>query len=227
MNRWYYIVLGGILLGGVMYMYIHREELGLTTSGSNDSRPISTFPSAGPSTGTSGETSIGTDENGTPLRPPPIVWTPIHRSKEGFEVELPTDTKEIQIPAYNESGGTDQVEMLYSYPDSNTSFSVSWADEPPVERVSGNSADKTLDTARDDALTRTQATLVSESKATQLGFPARDFVGRNQGGGLLNARLILAGRRLYMLIAAFPAASARRDEDVNHFFDSFHITAKN
>jgi len=28
-----------------------------------------------------------------------------------------------------------------------------------------------------------------------------------------------------MLIAAFPAASARRDEDVNRFFDSFSLTA--
>jgi hypothetical protein len=28
-----------------------------------------------------------------------------------------------------------------------------------------------------------------------------------------------------MLMAAFPAASSRRDEDVNRFFDSFTLTA--
>jgi hypothetical protein len=221
-SRWYYIVLGVILLGGVVYMYVHWQDLGLVTPANS-----STSTSASSTTSSSTEGLSTTDQNETALKPPRIVWTLIKRSKEGFQVELPTDPSEIQIPAYNEKGGTDQVKMLYAYPDSNTSFSVAWADEPPVERVNGNSVDKTLDTARDDTLARTQAMLVSESKANQLGFPARDFVGRNEGGGLFNARLILAGRRLYMLVAAFPAASARRDEDVNHFFNSFRITARN
>ena len=226
-SRWYYIVLGAILLGGVVYMYVHRGELGLTSRGGSSDSPASTASNAGSATGLLTGPSAATDQNGTALKPPHIVWAPANRDKEGFEVELPTDAQEIQIPVYNETGGTEQVNMLYAYPDSNTSFSITWADEPPVERASGNSADKTLDMARDNALARTQATLVSESRDNRLGFPARDFVGRNEGGGLLNARLILAGRRLYMLIAAFPAASARRDEDVNHFFDSFRITAKN
>ena len=45
----------------------------------------------------------------------------------------------------------------------------------------------------------------------------------DQSGGLFNARLILKGTKLYMMIAAFLAASARREEDVNHFFDSFKL----
>ena len=78
--------------------------------------------------------------------------------------------------------------------------------------------------ARDGALGRTQTTLLSESRDNRNGYPSRDFSARNAGGGILNARLILAGNRLYLLIATFPAASARRDEDVNHFFDSFSLT---
>lgn len=212
-KRWYYIVLGAILLGGVVYMYVHRQELGLVApAGSNT--PI-----------TDGSPSVSQD--GVPATPAHIVWTTVTRPKDGFQLEMPADSKEIQIPAFNESGGTEQVQMLYSYPNATTSFSIAWADEPPVERVSGNSADKTLDTARDDALARTQATLIGETKTNKLGYPAREFSGRNDGGGVFNARLILAGHRLYMLIASFPAASARRNEDVNHFFDSFHITARN
>jgi hypothetical protein len=80
--------------------------------------------------------------------------------------------------------------------------------------------------ARDDALARTQCSMVSESRSNRQGYPARDFVGRNEGGGIFNARLILAGTRLYMLTAASPAESARRDQDVQRFFDSFNLTAE-
>ena len=41
----------------------------------------------------------------------------------------------------------------------------------------------------------------------------------------MNSRLIHAGTRLYMLIAAFPSVSARRDRDVTRFFNSFTITS--
>ena len=212
-KRWYYIVIGVIVLGGAVYMYLHRQELGLVAP-AGSSTPI-----------TDGSSSV--NQGGVPAAPAHIVWNSVSRPKDGFQLEMPVDSKEIQIPAFNESGGTEQVQMLYSYPDASTSFSIAWADEPPVERVSGNSADKTLDTARDDSLARTQATLIGETRTNKLGYPARDFSGRNDGGGIFNARLILAGHRLYMLIAAFPSASARRNEDVNHFFDSFHITARN
>ena len=199
MKRWYYIVLGLILIGGIVYIYMHRQELGLV----------------GPSLETS-------NAEPSPL-PAHIVWATVDRSPEGFKLEMPQDTREIQIPAYNELGGTDQVEMIYSYPDSATSFSVAWADNPPVERAVEENPQQTLDFAQEGALARTQTVLVNQSSSQNPGYLLREFSGRNEGGGVFNARLILAGRRLYMLMAAFPAASARRDSDVTHFFDSFQL----
>jgi hypothetical protein len=137
---------------------------------------------------------------------------------------MPAGTRQTEIPAYDQHGEIDRVDMIYAYPDSQTTYAVTWADNPPVERASGDGAERTLDLARDGALARTQATLAGESRDSRGGFPARDFSGRNGGGGIFNARLILAGRRLYMLIATFPAASARSDEDVHRFFDSFKLT---
>jgi len=58
-----------------------------------------------------------------------------------------------------------------------------WADEPPVERANSDVPDKTLDMARDDAMQRTETTLVSETPLSQQGFPARDFSARNLGEG--------------------------------------------
>jgi hypothetical protein len=44
---------------------------------------------------------------------------------------------------------------------------------------------------------------------------------QNGNGGVLDARLIMAGNRLYVLMALFPSAGARRERDVTRFFDSF------
>ncbi len=161
----------------------------------------------------------------TPPAPHPasIVWQSVDRTPDGFKVQMPADIKEIQVPAYNEQGGSEQVDMIYAYPDSETCFSVAWADNPPVERANFEVPDRTLDMARDDAMARTQTTLVEESTFSQQGFPGRYFSSRNLGGGVMNSRLILARKRLYMLTATFPTAGARRDEDVAHFFNSFSV----
>lgn len=207
MKRWRYFVLIGLGILGVAYVYLHRQELGLV-----------------------GPRDPGTADNRSsdlPLlsaRPPRITWQTVDRTKNGFRVEMPIDVKEIQIPAYNESGGTDQVNMIFANPSSDTTFSVAWADNPPVVRANGRAPERTLDMARDEALARTQTSLVSETRTSSGGFPARDIVARNVGGGVMDTRLIFAGQRLYMLTAAFPSMSARREQDVVRFFNSFTTT---
>ncbi len=159
--------------------------------------------------------------------PAPITWALVNRSDQGFRLQMPAASQQIQVPAYNQTGGTDQVSMLYAYPDSATSYSIAWEDDPPVERAMGQSPAQTLNSARDGALARTQTTLVSEQSGNRQGYPTKDFSGRNDGGGVFNARFILVGRRLYMLMAAFPSASARRQGDVDRFFNSFQVTSTN
>jgi len=136
---------------------------------------------------------------------------------------MPTDVKEIQIPAYNESGGTDEVNMIFSNPDAETTFSVSWADDPPVVRINGRAPERVLTMARDEALARTQTSLVTETKSSPEGFTARDILARNAGGGVLDTRLLYAGERMYMLTAAFPSMNARREQDVIRFYNSFRV----
>jgi hypothetical protein len=208
MKRWHYFVLLVVMAVGSVYVYLHWQELGLSG--------MQGFGSSG---------TIGADLALSSSRPAIINWQKVDRTPDGFKVDMPSDVKEIQIPAYNESGGSDQVSMIFSYPNSETSFSVVWADDPPVVRVNNRVPERILDMARDGALARTQTTLVSESRVTPEGFPARDFAARNADGGVMNSRLISAGSHLYMLIAAFPSASARRDQDVTRFFNSFTTTA--
>jgi hypothetical protein len=205
-KRWHYIVLAGLGLLGIVYVYLHRQELGLVgPRDAGDSR--------------------SSDLPMLSSRPPRITWATVNRPKDGFKVEMPIDVKEIQVPAYNESGGTDQVDMIYANPSSDTTFSVAWADNPPVVRANGRAPDRTLDMARDEALARTQTTLVTEARVTAGGFPARDIVAHNSGGGIMDTRLLYTGRRLYMLTAVFPSSSVRREQDVTRFFNSFAVSS--
>ena len=209
MRRVFYIALAIILVLGLLFLYSRRADLGFGRSAPDTSglTPNSGLP-------------------GSPSHPAQIVWQSIDRTPDGFKVDMPADVKEIQVPAYNEQGGAEQVDMIYAYPDSETCFSVAWADSPPVERVNSNVPDRTLDMARDDAMARTQTTLVEQSSFSQQGFPGRYFSSRNLGGGVMNSRLVLARHRLYMLTATFPTAGARRDEDVARFFSSFNVVAQ-
>ena len=207
-----YIVLVAILILGGFYVYRHRQALGLASrAGDVPGNPIAA--------------NLLTDQTAQATHPARIVWQSVDRTPDGFTVEMPANLKQIKVPAYNEQGRPEQVDMIYSYPDSETCFSVAWAENPPVERVNSDVPDRTLDMARDDAMARTQTTLVTQSEISQQGFPGRDFSARNLGGGVINSRLVLARGRLYMLTAAFPSTAARRDQDVARFFNSFSVVA--
>lgn len=197
-------------LVGVGFVYTHRQQLGLSHT-----PVVSTDDSRGSTelAGASGDTG----------RPANIVWQKVDRSADGFRVEMPTNQNQIQVPAYNESGSTDEVNMIFSNPDAETTFSVAWEDNPPVARVNKQIPQRTLEMARDGAVERTQSSLVSESAKNTQGFPGREFIAKNGGGGVLDSRLIYAGARLYMLTASFPSVGARREKDVDRFFNSFAI----
>lgn len=206
MKWWQFIILVAIGILGFGYIYLHRVELGLV-------RPTS-FDSEGDLTG-------GLD---SPLpHPAAIVWENVDRSPDGFKVDMPADVKELQIPANNERGGSDQINMILSNANAETTFAVAWADDPPVARTNDRNAGRILDMARDDAMARTQTFLTKETRNMIDGLPARDFSAKNSAGGVMTSRLIYASPRLYMLIAAFPTAGARREQDVSRFFNSFAL----
>jgi hypothetical protein len=204
----------GLLVTGFIacFLYYFRTDLGLVrqkaaTPEGPSQAGLSTIPA------TPGSESAQT------------IWLIVDRVTDGFTVEMPGTISEFQVPAYNEWGGVEPVEMIQATPSSDITFAVTWADNPPVERVASENIDRTLDMARNGALARTRTILTDESQHVLGVYTARDFSGRNDTGGILRARLLLAGRRLYMLIATFPAPSVQHDEDVNHFFNSFTLTS--
>jgi hypothetical protein len=199
MKRWQVLALWAAAVAVAAYFYFYRGGFGL--GGSH-----------------SGATGQGEVAGAQPAK---IQWQVISRPDEGFRVDMPADPKDVQVPAYNEVGGTEPVKMLFSSPDGDTTFAVTWQDNPPVARVNNRVPERTLDQARDGMLARTQTTLVTESKLTNLPYPGRDISAKNSEGGFLDARLLYVNDRLYTLMALFPTQSARHEQDVIRFFNSF------
>lgn len=205
MKRVYFYLVIILVLIGAVYVWNHRADL-------------SSMSSWLPSRSTEGFVQPGGSS-------PQLTWRPVDESAQGFKVEMPGDPKNVVVQATNEVGGNEPISMILTKPDSTRTYAVAWADKPPVARMNDLVPDKTLDQARDGALNRTETMLVSEIRSNPQGFPGRDVVSRNAGGGVLDTRFIYAGSRLYMLIATAPSVAARHEEDVIRFFNSFAISS--
>jgi hypothetical protein len=205
MKRWHFIVLAAAAVAVGSYVYLNGGGLGFHS--------LPHFPGA--------SDSPTSDSAALTNRPARMNWRTVERPVDGFMVQMPSDPKDIQVPAYNEGGGSEQVKMIVANPDADTTFAVTWGDNPPVARMNERAPERTLDMARDGMLARTGTSLVDETRLTQRGSPGRQIAARNAGGGILDARLIFVGNRLYTLMALFPSPTARREEDVKRFFNSF------
>ena len=213
------LVLGVAVMGAISYcVYVFRIQLGLVG-------PPTRQPTTSSNTGPNSGANSNMDGTQSAQSSPPIFWQLIDRPGDGFKVEMPAGVTEAQVPAYDARGGAHPIDMIESSPSPKATFAVTWAENPPVERGSGGNSEETLDRARDGALARTQTTLIGESRSKREGYLESDFSARNDSGGTLGARLILAKARLYMLIATYPSANARHDDDVNRFFNSFCIVS--
>jgi hypothetical protein len=204
MKRVYLSLMVILVLIGAMYAWNHRRDLKFLSQWL-PSRPA--------------EDIIQTPSSAR------LDWQSVEDTSIGFKVEMPGDPKRVVVQATSESGGNEPIGMLLVKPDPGRTYAIAWAEKPPVARINDLVPDKTLDQARDGALNRTQTTLVSEIRSNPQGYPGRDLVAHNVGGGILDTRFIYAGPRLYMLIATAPSAAARHEQDVIHFFNSFAIAS--
>uniref|UniRef100_E6PYH1 PsbP C-terminal domain-containing protein n=1 Tax=mine drainage metagenome TaxID=410659 RepID=E6PYH1_9ZZZZ len=152
-----------------------------------------------------------------------VSWHKEDKTSIGFLVEMPAEANQTTVQADSELGTKVPVQMLVAKPDANTTFGVAWEDNPPVARVNDLIPDKMIDAARDQALSATETTKVSEVRSAAQGYPSREITAKNANGGYMDTRFIYAAPRLYMLIATYTSAGASHEKDITHFFNSFQI----
>ncbi len=224
------ILVGVLAFASIAYcVYYYRVELGLVSQQNQSKSPVQESAT----TAESPPDPVSASQNTLSQSP---SWQTINRPLDGFRVDLPSGAVQTEAPAYTSRGAVERVEMLQASSSSESSFAVSWSQNPPIARASRNThqqspdrdqdriQDRILDLALNGALTRTHTTLISQSRSKFSSYQARDFAARGDGGVMI-ARLILAGNRLFLLIASFPSQSAQHDTEVNRFFNSFALTA--
>ncbi len=173
------------------------------------------------STSPTADTSQTAASNQNPAPPQPISWETVERPQEGIKLQMPAGAKDSEAPAFKANGAAEQVNMVLSNPNADTTFAIGWENDPPVAQANRHDPERTLQAARDGMLARTQTILIQQSDLKVAGFPALDLSARNQGGGILDARLIYVNGCLYSLIITFPDLAARRQSDVDRFYQSF------
>ena len=90
MKRWHYIAIAAVGLAGFAYLYFHPGGLGLGNI----------LHTAGAGAGS------GSDAGGAVGPPARRAWQTVDRPEDGFKMEMPSDTKDLQVPAYNEGGSS-------------------------------------------------------------------------------------------------------------------------
>lgn len=153
-------------------------------------------------------------------------WRPHASPRGGFTVELPADPRH------------DMAELAKTRHQPNVSiegtlligrleeYSVVYTDVP----VMGN-PNATLDAAvqgmKKGEGGEAPVAVLSEKPVAVSGYPGREIVFSHPDGGTYQARLVVAGGRLYIATAGGPWMTAAGNPRTRRFLDSFRITNPN
>ncbi len=111
--------------------------------------------------------------------------------------------------------------IMYTAGSSRAGCAVAFADYPQ-QLVDSSDAQKLLEGAKNGAIKNVKGTLVSETRVSFNGLPARDLVIEVPGKAIINARLIIASPRFYQLMLITPKGQDHK-EDIAKFFNSLKI----
>jgi hypothetical protein len=150
----------------------------------------------------------------------PHKWRTYNAPDGSFSIELPGEptVKTVQIPA--EGGSTRVATILNVEATKSTGFTCTYIDD---ESIQTKSPDQAFESTRDGSLRETQGTLISQERLTIQGFPAVDVHASAAGNSLLDSRMVLAGKRLYMIVAESTPAEGRDPTTIRRVLDSFKI----
>ena len=94
-------------------------------------------------------------------------------------------------------------------------------------RVSArNRPDQALESARDGSLGKIQGALLNQKRIEVQGYPALEMQARARGNSLVDSRMIVAGNRLYMIMAVATVEQDREPKTVRRVFESLRILRK-
>lgn len=153
----------------------------------------------------------------------PRRWETYSAPDGSFSIQLPgkLTVEPTKIPI--ESGGTMMATMISAAPTDHTTYMVTCIDNPNIGQ---KSPDQALSSTRDGALRNIQGTALTEKKINVQGFSGLDVQSRARGNSLVDMRLVVAGNRLFMIMAVATVEEDREPKTILHMFDSFKLNQK-
>jgi hypothetical protein len=150
----------------------------------------------------------------------PLKWQTYTAPDNSFTVEFPGKPTVEAAQAPVEGGGTKPVTMISVNPSASTAYMVSYVDD---DNVASKSADDVLANARDGSLSKTQGTVLQQNRLTIQGYPAMDLQASARGDSRFDARMVVVGKRLYMLMIVATVEQDRTPKNIQRMFASFKI----
>jgi hypothetical protein len=153
-------------------------------------------------------------------RKPGYDWHTLAAPDGTFSVSLPGNAVVVDTPTNSLTGGSFISHSFKMRASKDAVYGCSWWEDP--SRPKDQTADRTLDIARDGGLSGTNAKLLSENRLTFQGHPARDIRATARGNAAYDNRIVVVGNRLYTLLVI--DASGRHDtESIERFFNSLQF----
>jgi hypothetical protein len=146
-------------------------------------------------------------------------WQSFESQDGKFAISFPAKPVLDEYPAKLASGESYTSHRWGTKPNDDVAFGCSWWEDP---NLPNRSPDEMLNKIRDLGLYGVQGTLISETRLTVQGYPARDIQARARGNSAMDNRIILAGTRAYTLLV-FDMRGKHDTKSVERFFDSFTL----
>ncbi len=154
----------------------------------------------------------------------PYRWQTFNSPDGKFSINLPGKPIVDQGQQVPVAGG--DAAIIYgvgTQPNDHAAYNCTYVENA---NLITKSPDELLSIARDGGLKNAQGTLIAEKQITVDGHPARDIQAHTTGNSAYDARLVLVGNRMYMLMVIDTSKRSRDAKNVQKFFDSFKTNAK-
>ena len=140
-----------------------------------------------------------------------------------FSIELPGKPTVETTQAPVEGGGNITFHLVNAGSGGSRAYSCAYVE---LEDASQKSPDQVLESARDGSLRKVQGTLVTQNQLMVQGFPGLQYQAHGRANSLMDSRMVLVGKRLYMIMAVAADGEKAEPETVQRMFNSFRINLK-
>jgi len=150
----------------------------------------------------------------------PYRWQTYTAPDAKFSVRLPGKANVETKPVPGDDGKTTSLTLIGVEPTRDTAYTCSYFDS---ESLGKKPPEQALEASMAGSLTKIQGTVISLQHITVQGYPGIDWHARARGNSLVDARMILVGNRLYMIMAVARADGDREPKTVQRVFESFKV----